>query len=31
MTISRCDLSWVPAAFVHCLPAALDDLALVGL
>jgi len=31
MHISRCDFSWVPAAFVHCLAAALDDLALAGL
>ena len=28
MHISRCDFGWVRSAFVHCLAAALDDLAL---
>jgi hypothetical protein len=31
MHISRCDFSWVPSAFIHCLSTALDDLALTGI
>lgn len=30
MHISRCDFSWVPAGFAHCLTAALNDLSLTG-
>ena len=29
--ISRCDMSWVPSAFMHCLTAALNDLSLGGI
>jgi len=31
MHISRCDFGWVPAGFVHCLTAALNDLSLAGI
>ena len=31
MHISRCDFSWVTSAFIHCLPTALDDMALTGI
>lgn len=31
MHISRCGFGWGRSAFIHCLAAALDDLALKGL